>query len=68
MGVRQRRRFFQDGRTLGIGLLLSGLEAAPGRRQRIVEMGIAQVLPALAQLAVVGVDAWTGHEDVSCDG
>lgn len=68
MGMQQRRRFRQDGGTLGVGLVLPGLEPGLCRRQHLVELGVAQVLETLQPLAVVGVDALVGHEDVSLDG
>ena len=59
---------FEHRRALGVGLVLPGLEAALGRRQCVLELGIVQVLEALQQLAVVGVDALISHEEVSLGG
>jgi hypothetical protein len=56
------------GRTLGVALVLPGLEAAFGRRQRAVELGTAEVLEASLQLAVVGIDALVRHEEASSGG
>jgi len=63
MRVQQRSGFVQYNGPFGVRPVLPGLIALLSACKRILQLRSGQLLKALEQLAVIGVDALIGHVD-----